>query len=281
MILPLAEENLRQFWAHSKPSSVAQQTAMKEMVGLSMALSYLHNDLVDQDSGPMIGWHMDLKPENILVWNGSSASNFTWKISDFGVSRLKPKGSILELPPHPGLGTYEPPECQLNLPQSQACDIWSLGCILLECAVWLRVGSDAIEAFAEDRLNDMRDSANNFRDDYFFTLESDESCTPLRAVTRPAVIRWIRDLDRDKECSKAISGLLHLIKDYLLQVDQSKRLTAGHLSQNLEHLSLLQDTDLRISTLSAPVPSVEQNENTRQRPENDFSSTAKQRLPNK
>lgn len=53
MILPLAEENLRQFWAHEKPSSVSQQMCLEEMADISMVLSSLHNNLVTQDSGPM------------------------------------------------------------------------------------------------------------------------------------------------------------------------------------------------------------------------------------
>jgi serine/threonine protein kinase len=239
MIFPLAKENLRQFWVHENPSSVTPEWCLEEMAGIATALSYLHNDLVTQDSRPMSGWHMDLKPENILVEKDPSASKLTFKISDFGSSYIYPKGSRLELPPHPGLGTYEPPECQLNLPQSQAYDIWSLGCVFLECLIWLMKGSNAIEAFAEDRLNHVTVSDTNLRDDCFFTLESDKPSESLRAITRPAVIKWIDDLDHDAKCSEEISLLLHLIKSGLLQVDQSRRLKADHLSQEME---LLHDT---------------------------------------
>ncbi len=228
MILPLAEENLRQFWAHEKPSSAASPWYLQQMAGIATALSYLHNDLLAQDSRPMSGYHMDLKPENILIDHGR------FVLSDFGSSHIQPKESRQELPPHPGLGTYEPPECQLDLPQSQAYDIWSLGCIFLECTAWLMKGSSAIDAFAEDRLNDVERSGNSFKDDYFFTLELNESFTPVRARTRPAVIQWIRDLQRDPNCTEAIPMLLQLIEDGLLQVDQSERLKATHLSQRLE-----------------------------------------------
>ena len=177
---------------------------------------------------------MDIKPENILIETDASSTNRDWKLSDFGSSYLLPKESRQELPPHPGLGTYEPPECQLGLPQSQAYDIWSLGCIFLECTAWSLKGSGAIDAFAEDRLNDVEVSGNIFKDDYFFTVELDTSFTPLRATTRPAVLRWIEDLERDPKCSEAIGELLNLIKTGLLQADQSKRLKARHLSKRLE-----------------------------------------------
>lgn len=236
IILPLAEENLRQFWARANPTSVVSHWCLEQMAGIATALSYLHNDLLTQDSRPMRGYHMDLKPENILLYEDSSAAQSVWKISDFGSSYLHPKTSRQELPPHPGLGTYEPPECQLDLPQSQAYDIWSFGCIFLECAAYLMKGPDSIEAFAKDRLNDVEVSGTIFKDDYFFTLEFNESFDPLRATIRPAVLKWIRELERDPSCSEELSGLLNLIKKGLLQVEQSRRLKAGDLSQRLDSI---------------------------------------------
>lgn len=204
------------------------------MTGIAAALSHLHNDLLAQDSRPLSGYHLDIKPENILICVDAFSSRGIWKLSDFGSSYLRPKESRKELPPHPGLGTYEPPECQLNLPQSQAYDLWSLGCIFLECTAWLIKGSDAIDEFAEDRLNDVKVSGTMFKDDYFFTLEFNESSTPVRAVTRPAVIKWIRALERNPRCNEKISELLYLIESGLLQVDQTERLKANYLSERLQ-----------------------------------------------
>ena len=212
------------------------------MTGIATGLSHLHNDLLAQDLSPLSGYHLDIKPENILIYADAFSGCGTWKLSDFGSSYLYPQDSRQELPPHPGLGTYEPPECQLNLPQSQAYDLWSLGCIFLECTAWLIKGSDAIAEFAEDRLNDVKVSGNMFKDDYFFTLEFNESSTPVRALTRPAVIRWIRALEPNSKGNEAISELLHLIENGLLQVDQSKRLKAYYLSHRLE---LIQQTAQR------------------------------------
>lgn len=235
MILPLAKENLRQFWAHSNPSAVLSGWCLDQMAGVAIALSFLHNDLLGQDSRPMSGYHMDLKPENILIFEtDSSATQSVWKLSDFGSSQFRPKDCRQKLPPHPGLGTYEPPECQLDLPQSQAYDMWSLGCVFFECTIFLIKGSDAIEAFAEDRLNDVEVCDTIFKDDYFLTMEFNESEKPMKATLRPAVIRWIRDLQRNPDCNEAISGLLHLIQGALLQVDQSRRIKACHVSQRLE-----------------------------------------------
>ena len=236
IVLPLADRNLRQFWAHEPPSSVAPHWLLQQMTGIADALSCIHNDLLAEESRPVWGYHFDLKPANILIETSSSSSGGRWLISDFGSSLLCPKELEQELPPHPGLGTYEPPECQLNLPQSRAYDLWSLGCIFLECAIWSMRGSSAIDAFAEERLNDLEVSGNQFRDDYFFTLELNESAEPVNAMTRPAVINKIRDLERDPNCSEAISELLHLIENGLLQVDQTKRLEAVVLGQKISRI---------------------------------------------
>lgn len=234
MIFPLAEENLRQFCARSTSSLSVSHWCLKEMMGIAEALSFIHNNLETEDSRPMIGWHMDLKPENILIMKDNFTSKNIWKISDFGLSVIRPKASRLELPPNPGVGTYEPPECQLNLPLSRSCDIWSLGCIFLECALWIIKGWDAILTFAEDRLSDVSIPGINFRDDYFFTLIYNELSKTLTAITRPAVVKCIEDLAQDPKCSEAISSLLALVKYGQLQVNQSKRLEAYRLSQRLQ-----------------------------------------------
>lgn len=243
MIFPLAEENLRQFWAHSKPTSVMFHRYLEEMLGVAEALSFIHNDLKTEDSRPVIACHMDLKPENILIMKDNFSPKFTWKIADFGLSYFRRKESKLELPPIPEFRTYQPPECQSNILQPRSYDIWSLGCIFSECAAWLIKGSDAIQNFAEDRLNDVPFSDLNFRDDYFFTLVTNESLNSFGAITRPAVINWIEDLDHDPKCSKAISNLLHLVKNDLLQVNPSRRLNASDLSRRLRLIHRLQLVD--------------------------------------
>lgn len=238
MIFPLAEENLRQFWARSNSSLAMSHWCLKQMMGLAQALSFIHNDLETKDSRPVIGCHMDLKPENILILKDNDTSKMIWKISDFGVSIIRPKASRLKLPPNLGVGTYEPPECQLDQPLSPSYDIWSLGCIFLECAIWMIKGSDAIVTFAEDRLSDVSisgiDLSIDFRDDHFFTLISNEPSKPLTAITRPAVVKCIDDLAHDPKCNEAISSLLALVKYGQLQVNQSKRLEAYRLSQRLQ-----------------------------------------------
>lgn len=194
------------------------------MAGVSSGLSTLHE---------AAGFHNDLKPENILVFREGNSSNHSFRISDFGISFVHPKGFKTGLPPHPGTGTYEPPECQMKQQQSQKHDIWSLGCVLHEMLVWALKGSDAIESFADDRLKDTPPSDDNFRNDYFFSIELNKSFIPLGVQTRPAVLRWIEALNHNPNCNLAISLALLLIRDGLLQVEQGKRLDADKVSEKL------------------------------------------------
>ena len=236
MIFPLAEEDLRHFWEHTKPSSIRKDWYIEQMTGIASALSYLHTGVVAKDSRPMRGYHMDLKPENILIIRDASTDTSSWKLSDFGSSYLHPMDLETDLPPHAGLGTYEPPECQLDLPTSQASDIWSLGCIFTECVIWLLRGSVAIDTFAEDRLKDAETSSNIIRDDCFFTLKYDKSVAPIGAMVRPAVLRWLDLLERNPSCDPTTNQLLFIISHRLLRTTIVERLNAGDLSSSLEKI---------------------------------------------
>ncbi|KAL8785702.1 MAG: hypothetical protein Q9195_008525 [Heterodermia aff. obscurata] len=238
MIFPLAREDLRQFWEHTSPSSISRDWFIEQMAGIASALSYLHTGVVAKDSRPMLGFHMDLRPDNILIMGDAGSRIGSWKISDFGLSHIRPAGLETDLPPHAGLGTYEAPECQLNLSTSQTSDIWSLGCIFAECAIWMLHGSVAIDTFAEDRLKDEETSSNVIKDDCFFTLKYDnQSLAPVGAMVRPAVLRWLHDLERNPSCDQTAYRLVLLIRDRLLRTTKVERMNAGDLSSTLERIN--------------------------------------------
>ncbi|XWS70994.1 hypothetical protein CRYUN_Cryun03dG0098600 [Craigia yunnanensis] len=79
--------------------------------------------------------HCDLKPENILVFPPDQYGSINrLKIADFGLVRRPGERDMpeVELANFPGTAVYMPPESVTDAKISDALDIWSLGCIVLE-----------------------------------------------------------------------------------------------------------------------------------------------------
>ncbi|KAF9686280.1 hypothetical protein SADUNF_Sadunf03G0142300 [Salix dunnii] len=79
--------------------------------------------------------HCDLKPENILlVSNSAKAGEFVAKIGDFGLAKKSEKRSKkMKIDPYlRGTALYMAPETVANHVQEPPCDIWALGCVVLE-----------------------------------------------------------------------------------------------------------------------------------------------------
>ncbi|VUC30682.1 unnamed protein product [Clonostachys rosea] len=113
------------------------------------------------------GLHLDLKPANVVVSSGDDPHNkfsFIFKIIDFEFSHITPQD--------PGLNgsktaraidrktskTYAPPELvlgdEINYHVGSEVDLWSLGCIILECAVWISLGERGRLDFIERRTKE-------------------------------------------------------------------------------------------------------------------------------
>ncbi|CAA0824328.1 mitogen-activated protein kinase kinase kinase 21 [Striga hermonthica] len=73
--------------------------------------------------------HCDLKLENVLLV-AQDDDYFTAKISDFGLS--KERGTV---PYASGTRAYLSPEAALFGEQEEPCDVWALGCMVLEMLV--------------------------------------------------------------------------------------------------------------------------------------------------
>jgi hypothetical protein len=85
IIFPLANMNLRQMIGLQPPhmDRLFVNNLQAQLHGLADGVRHIHHELSCA--------HMDLKPENILV-HFSSHGNYTWKISDFGISTTKDSG---------------------------------------------------------------------------------------------------------------------------------------------------------------------------------------------
>ncbi|THW80825.1 hypothetical protein D6D17_09827, partial [Aureobasidium pullulans] len=228
----LASSNLSQFltnWGESQPTSEIQRHVLTQTFSLIDALVLCHEQFYDPEQGHVILAHNDLKPENILVFDNDAESLVgTWKIADFGLSKIKqvvedstflsPQDLInhdLSLskairPP----GGYTVPEIVrrgslLENSSSVQGDIWSLGCILAQILVFTVGGSQALKRFNHLRLPG---NTFNYRDDRYF--ESYPGLGQLR-LKRPLFEVLIELCDSSSE-NNWVKQLVDLVLDVLM-----------------------------------------------------------------
>ncbi|KAK4952431.1 hypothetical protein LTR10_009237 [Elasticomyces elasticus] len=109
-------------------------------------------------------WHQDIDLKNILVRSKPGVSPYSWsfKLADYGRSHFKASNtSSLLMTDYDTFGTkmHGAPECyrpdrftrttRLQVPQG--VDIWSLGCVWSEVAVWVVQGSAGLDTYRERR----------------------------------------------------------------------------------------------------------------------------------
>ncbi|KAK8078293.1 hypothetical protein PG996_004463 [Apiospora saccharicola] len=140
--------NLGQFWDRNDrilrdPNLRASLVSwcVEQMAGISDALRILHSKNCR---------HGDLKPENLLHFEESN-SRGRLVVADFGLSKFHIQETHIRTKPSSDwsrTSRYEPPEVDVyhkGIPRSRNYDIWSVGCIFLEFAIWLVHGLEYLK----------------------------------------------------------------------------------------------------------------------------------------
>jgi serine/threonine protein kinase len=150
-VLPRAEEDLASFMSKELPGSVSASKLRSNFFCLANALSFIHGTSII---------HGDLKPENVLVFKEPNNDLPTFKIADFGHSVLDDKAhkggklaagtSAYSL--NPGYSAPEVWQRQRSVTDLYACDVWALGCILLELNIFLTVGLLGLERLKASKV---------------------------------------------------------------------------------------------------------------------------------
>lgn len=244
LLFPAAAKDLWQFWMEDTRwgpipwrHSDLFVWVVEEMGGLAGALRTIHNFKMGGEN--VFGRHGDVKAANILLYTTTTGSE-TWttlRLADMGSSMmLFDEQSRWTIKPAPGTGTYEPPECDLAQLQSQAYDMWMLGCVFLEFLVWLLEGSSGLREFGERRSHTSLFRGAPFTNDYFYSIVYDESEKRQYAELRPSVRQTIAQLRKISGGSQLLRDLLNIVENDLLSVDQHARATSAELSLKLENL---------------------------------------------
>ncbi|KAF4834615.1 Tyrosine-protein kinase Abl [Colletotrichum tropicale] len=250
-VFPWADGNLREFWQrygtpkrdHSLIIWLAEQSA-----GIASGLKLIQHpppnlELTVQDARDY-GRHGDLKPENILWFRDPDAEESLigsglLKIADFGLTRYHRHNSRYQKL-NSGGGfkcslTYKAPEVDVVDSVSEAYDIWTLGCLLLEFITWYLRGWQAVDDFSARRASESQDPDHDIPLDTFFNVESKNGVRG--AGLKRAVKELIDDLHEDANCSKFLHDLLTYTLHHLLRSDHKKRAKCVDVVKMLEKMA--------------------------------------------
>jgi hypothetical protein len=251
LLFPAAKTDLWQFWMDdtqwklpvSRHSSLVGW-AVEQMCGLADALRTMHNFRL-ADATEVYGRHGDVKAANVLVYHSLPWTHVgaTLKLADMGSSMIFfDEQSRWNIEPGPGTGTYEPPECDLLETQSQAYDMWMLGCMFLEFLVWLLRGPPGLCEFGEQRSETYLFQGALFTSDYFYALQDDYSGQRgLHPQVRHSVQQTIIDIHSMSEDIPPLRDLLSIVEKDLLKIDQRDRISSAVLCAKMENLRAAKD----------------------------------------
>ncbi|KAG5804767.1 hypothetical protein H9Q74_010283 [Fusarium xylarioides] len=185
LLMPLAQMDLQKYMEGTPEISPddrwARERIISAAIGLAGGLDFLHSKMTTVGGDRLVCYHMDLKPSNILVFLHKPRLERTstedrdygmiWKLSDFGLSRVKTKttpekklDSLFERKlidqssqasptQNPrGNGTYMPNEAlDKGKTMDHKSDIWSLGCIISVLFTYMEEGYSALERYSNSR----------------------------------------------------------------------------------------------------------------------------------
>ncbi|KAL3481350.1 hypothetical protein BJX99DRAFT_271288 [Aspergillus californicus] len=247
LFMPLAICDLRQYMMEhyeARPNNKADKADLVRCaIGLAGGLRFLHQDMRTSNMDGLVCYHLDLKPDNILIFQNGQAEKI-WKISDFGMSRIKYKqqgqkgptnlstwfvrrpqtgdGSASGTQNLRGDGTYMAPESTLrgpDRPMTASSDVWSLGCVLSVLFAYLDDGKVGVESYARAR-SEHREALNL---DSFF-LHGGRKVHPVISKRHTLLIQNARA--RNHLEGKAVELALKYIEKSVLKADSSERSSA-------------------------------------------------------
>jgi serine/threonine protein kinase len=254
VIFPLANGgSLLEYWQHENeiprgPSLILW--SLQQMLGLAEAIRALHHDL----DGNIHCRHGDLKPANILLFKEDGDGLLV--IADLGVSRIHEQPTLLRRSGTTTMATtrsYEAPEVKSERdgqPRARTYDIWSLGCVFLEFAIWLLYDFNAVKNFEENRRRPVENPHASFY-----------QMTSAGVKIASEVLDTIKALREDPRCKggTALESVVNLIADKLLVTTVKDRCKAEQLRDELRRIvDAAEDPSylLNVADQPSPIPKV-------------------------
>lgn len=211
--------NLQHFW--DTQSGVHDKSlvswVLEQMTGISKGICELHEMNVR---------HGDLKPENILHFTDEQGTDDRGRlvVADVGLAKFHPEytrqRNIRTTTKH-GSRAYEPPEVGrygAGEPVSRKYDIWSLGCVFLEFAIWIHYGSR--------RLNQFQNELRGGDLDRFWISENSATDLSLHPTAKASIDKMLKS---DLQPNSSLWELVLLVNEKLLVIDVDSRIRAKPL----------------------------------------------------
>ncbi|KAI1415509.1 kinase-like protein [Hypoxylon sp. FL1857] len=257
LFMAYAECDLREWMRRTEPPVLesGKSDILKSASGLADGLKFLHSDIRDPNGNRMVCYHMDLKPANILVFPDTEQGKMLWKISDFGMSRIKVSHhhtvtsdrdisavfekraedtSVSHTVNRRFEGSYLAPESDISVRKmNEKSDIWSLGCVISVVMTYLAQGQNGIEEYAEDRADVSMQSTGKDTDRFFLV-----SRDPTRPRPHPAIKKNHKSLiteanRRSSGEGSVVERVLSCVEEKVLQLEPRRRESAGYISNKL------------------------------------------------
>ncbi|CAH0054819.1 unnamed protein product [Clonostachys solani] len=204
--------DLRSFWIKTETASSFDRSSLLEVLdqfsGLAQALAHLHGNRIR---------HGDIKPDNILRFTKENTVVGSLKLGDMGLAKYHEKRTEeRQAMTDTKLATvlYEAPETHLDRqgPISRLYDVWSLGCVFFEFAIWLAYGVGGLDAFygllGSDSSSEKR----------FFHIETKPGT--IKARLHPGVRAYLEQLRNHPLCGQgtAFGDLLRFVQERMLTI---------------------------------------------------------------
>jgi serine/threonine protein kinase len=255
-MFPFTEQgNLWEFWTNKENVSILDRPYLTwvfdQLTGLARGIEKIHHP----PSGDHLR-HGDLKPENILCFKAKQQGRTGGKgipktrlvITDVGLARAHNTSTKKNRPStNTTVSTdrYLAPEMRTNPGVlGRRFDIWSMGCVFLEFAIWVLYGADELKRCTEKNSEFFELHEASEREPEKGNLLKVPTTTPepLWASRHPVVNDWIDYLKDDWRCSgkTALGQLVKLIDEWMLVVEVEelkasqlfiKRVTTGIAGQ--------------------------------------------------
>ncbi|KAF2263815.1 kinase-like protein [Lojkania enalia] len=209
------------------------------------------------------GIHQDIKPRNILVSRSGGQSEFdiTFKLADFGKTRFKEKladNQATEDIDGCGSQTYSAPECcredgylqRSIITIDSKIDIWSLGAVFSEAAIWSVRGMEGLEDYRHGRREATEKNEGLVNAGYEACFHNGETVLDIVAEMHADAYKRCR---RDDHLLKDMASLV----EYMLWERPTALAVYKHCCRTIKTArSLLSEIQIELSPRDSPTESL-------------------------